>query len=562
MKNLNTLITLLVLSISMLSCSDSNIFLPENNLIPVKSGNKWGYVNSNGKYIINPQFKSASPFKEGLALVKSLGDNSKLGYINTKGEIIIPPRFTSATMFSEGLACVTEDNSAPFYIDKTGKKQIIFKDAEIAFVFTNGLALYAEYVKDKKANNDKLLYGFINKQGNKIINAQYKKAMSFSNGLAAVMNNNNLWGFIDINGKLVINYQFDKVGLFSKDGYAVVYNGELWGVINKNGKFIINPQFDAISDFTDGLNPFLQGEQVGFINNEGKIIINPQFDVAKKFSNNLALVKSSNLWGFIDETGKFVINPQFDKASSFIGDFAIVKSNNKYGFINNKGEYTVNLQFNDVYNGLFYYPSNCEIGLFDFNETYVKSNYVDFPKTIKMIVNSASEDKFNNLNYYSNLLDLGKYLKNLDIAIDTNNISKYTKHYEVKIKNASKDIELKIKAYFINNLIKKKYKKVFSEWGGTYKTEDGYLINRGNHLRKIKYTVYLSGKASSKIKSFVNQIANKFTFMKKEIYDNRIQLINDNYSVNIEWSDNYPIINIYVKFYAKNKSNDIDDILI
>ena len=32
--------------------------------------------------------------------------------------------------------------------------------------------------------------------------------------------------------------------------------------------------------------------------------------------------------------------------------------------------------------------------------------------------------------------------------------------------------------------------------------------------------------------------------------------------VNIEWSDNYPIINIYVKFYAKNKSNDIDDILI
>lgn len=43
-------------------------------LVAVKSGDKWGYIDKTGKYVINPQFDSASPFSDnGLARVE-VGD--------------------------------------------------------------------------------------------------------------------------------------------------------------------------------------------------------------------------------------------------------------------------------------------------------------------------------------------------------------------------------------------------------------------------------------------------------------------------------------------------------
>src|SRR5664279_5183878 len=91
-------------------------------LAPVKMG-RWGYVDAAGKVVINPQFDRAEVFSEGLAVVRlggggggvypydprpfgAFGGGGRYGYINTDGKYIINAQFDDAGKFSGGLASV------------------------------------------------------------------------------------------------------------------------------------------------------------------------------------------------------------------------------------------------------------------------------------------------------------------------------------------------------------------------------------------------------------------------------------------------------------------------
>lgn len=83
---------------------------------------KWGFIDTNGKYAITPQFELVRDFSEGLACVK---DGSKYGYVDKNGKVIIPPKFDKAAEFYDGLAFVIQNeadgNNKWGYINKAGK---------------------------------------------------------------------------------------------------------------------------------------------------------------------------------------------------------------------------------------------------------------------------------------------------------------------------------------------------------------------------------------------------------------------------------------------------------
>ena len=87
--------------------------------------------------------------------------------------------------------------------------------------------------------NDKL--GFINGQGEVIVEPQYEAIYSYHDGLACVRKDKK-WGYIDLNGQYVIAPQFEDVEYF-EEGLASVKMDNKWGFIDKSGKFIIQPQF-------------------------------------------------------------------------------------------------------------------------------------------------------------------------------------------------------------------------------------------------------------------------------------------------------------------------------
>ena len=77
----------------------------KEGLAPAKDGDKYGYINRDGEFIIKPSFFIAEPFCEGLARVKT-GPTSKWGYINTTGSYAFKAKFFDAKDFCDGIARV------------------------------------------------------------------------------------------------------------------------------------------------------------------------------------------------------------------------------------------------------------------------------------------------------------------------------------------------------------------------------------------------------------------------------------------------------------------------
>lgn len=276
-----------------------------SNLFVIKDGGKYGYIDSTGKVVINPQFDYASSFEDGLALVKK---GKKYSFIDKTGKIVIDPPYTLAADFSEGLAMVGN--------------------------FGNG--------KGK--------IGFIDITGKLVIPLQFDSLYSvsmFREGLAKVQVGGK-WGYIDKMGKFVIPPQF-LVGYDFSEGLALVYvNKNQGGFIDKTGKFVFHVQsdFDTSSLFSEGLNTFKDKEEkYGYIDKKGQIIINQQFDFAYPFNEGLGLVSVGQKMGYINRIGDYVISPQFDYAGPFNDGLAPVQIGNKVGYINKKGNIVINMQY-------------------------------------------------------------------------------------------------------------------------------------------------------------------------------------------------------------------------
>jgi hypothetical protein len=81
-------------------------------------------------------------------------------------------------------------------------------------------------------------YGFIDHQGNTVIEPQFDLTDSFSEGLAAVQIAGK-WGYIDTKGQMVISPQPWKSARAFHNGLAyVVTNGNRAGYINRTGKVV------------------------------------------------------------------------------------------------------------------------------------------------------------------------------------------------------------------------------------------------------------------------------------------------------------------------------------
>lgn len=126
----------------------------ENGFASVRNGEKWGFINTEGKEVIPCIYDIVQPFNDGLAAVLK---NNKWGYVNTKGELVIPCIYESAQDFSEGLAAVTKNGKEGF-VNTKGEVAIPLKFEECG-IFSEGLA----YAGDKNGNY------FINTDGEKVI---------------------------------------------------------------------------------------------------------------------------------------------------------------------------------------------------------------------------------------------------------------------------------------------------------------------------------------------------------------------------------------------------------
>lgn len=262
--------------ISSLECED--IGKQSKDLIPVKFKSKWGFVNSEGIWVITPEYDFADNFYSNLARVKK---NNKFGFIDKRGNLIIEFKFLYAGNFFEG-----ED--------------------------------YAPYQCGEEKN---YLFGYINKKGNVIIPCEFQMAYDFRNHVAKARKWD-LYGYISFDSKnktkrILQNFSFRLAGDFG-NFITYVFRDDFFYYISVYGKTIkkLEPHFvPGNFSVTDPLGIFqdLTTGYYGYIDTSINIVIPPIFLEAEEFYLGYAKVIGPSHYQNIDDDSKRIITQYREK---------------------------------------------------------------------------------------------------------------------------------------------------------------------------------------------------------------------------------------------------------
>lgn len=241
-------------------------------------------------------------FSEGMVAIQV---GKKWGYLNSEGKTIVEAKYDKALEFNSDHS-VAKLGSDFYIIDKKGNEtKVDIKGLEDVRRFSEGLAPY-------RANGK---WGFINSAGEIVVSAEFKGVGYLSDGLAWAKNEAGQVGFINTQGEMTIAAKYEAAKDFS-NGVARVKSGT-WTLIDASGNSINPPAADSYGKFSDGLGYAKKNDKVGFIDNSGKWVIEAKFEKVRDFSSGLAAVRENDKWGFVDKTGNWVIKPQFDAVKDF-----------------------------------------------------------------------------------------------------------------------------------------------------------------------------------------------------------------------------------------------------
>jgi hypothetical protein len=140
-------------------------------------------------------------------LIKESYARRTIGYMNRDGKVVIEPKYQMGHDFGEGLAGVRVRSQGSWgFIDRDGR-QVIRPQFEAAGVFADGLCPV------KRSGR----WGYIDTDGEEVIAYQFDEARSFSEGLAAARLGDR-WGYINTSGQWAIEPVFDDFDAYAHPG--------------------------------------------------------------------------------------------------------------------------------------------------------------------------------------------------------------------------------------------------------------------------------------------------------------------------------------------------------
>lgn len=230
--------------------SDASGFLAaglyNGEVFPVKQEDGWQYVTADGSKKIDV---SGLKGCEELGVLNGNIFKAKCkgvyGYYNTALEEIAGG-FEAASSMNEGIGAVYVDGNWKL-LDSEGKQ--IGKEYKDIVINVRDVAYQNErtWVSDDGEN-----YYMVDAAGERIGKETVDASKGFTVPEApAAVARDGKWGFMDNQGNMVIEPKYEDARSFC-NGYAAVKQGGLWGFINAQGDMALEPQFEDVRDFSDG----------------------------------------------------------------------------------------------------------------------------------------------------------------------------------------------------------------------------------------------------------------------------------------------------------------------
>ncbi|MPR34226.1 WG repeat-containing protein [Salmonirosea aquatica] len=315
-------------------------------------------LNSSIGNTIALEFDEFREFSDNLAAVKN---GERWGFINREGKIEIPFIYDKVSNFSESLCSVMKKINDNLIFENTGypndSESINSDHLDGYFAFLEEKDLRRNYWRDEMNRKHTEKWGVIDKDNNIVIPFEFEEIRDFINE-KAIVSSGGSFGVINKLGELVIPCHYSYINICKENDYYFVARGTVdteknnWGYIDNTGVEILSCDYNyEICIFHEHLaRIYIDGKGWGFINKHGEVIIDCRYDDAQSFSQGLAAVSIKGKWGFINQLDQPIIPFIYDRAFWFTNGTSVVERNKKMGAINLDGEIVIPLEYDDVGN--------------------------------------------------------------------------------------------------------------------------------------------------------------------------------------------------------------------
>ncbi|MBK8268048.1 MAG: WG repeat-containing protein [Planctomycetes bacterium] len=272
--------------------------------------------------------------EEPLPVLFSVQVNGKDGYIDKNGRVVIEPKFDQMFTHFVGKYAVASRPGEWLkgYIDRTGNWYIEPKYG-VAYPFREGVAVIAT---DKG-------WGLINENDKFVIEPMHDRTQGFANGVAAI--GTETWAS-QLHRKFAdVGYYYDWI-YFDRTGRVVPEStAKQRRASPKSTRWALGdidvPTLERMFDYYRDIDPAKLNSKWGYVDRTGAFVIKPQFDEAYPFtlSEKVAVVRQNGKFGLIDLAGHWIVAPTIDWGDEVEFGMWRVTKDRKVGYMDMNGKW-------------------------------------------------------------------------------------------------------------------------------------------------------------------------------------------------------------------------------
>lgn len=468
--------------------------------------------------------QAVSVFQEGRALF--LTNSGKCGYIDVNGKVVIEPIYDKASLFYNNSACVykaqNEKYGETFLIDKDGK--IYFKvnpGYHIESLFSEHYVIYSEKIIEKE-----MLYGVLNESEEYAVTIDEEKSCD------------------------IFNEQGEKIPNTVKK-YGEIFAEQIdedksYGILNEQGEKILKAakKYREIKSSYKNCVVFKnRSEEYGLMDKEGDVVIRPKYNYLKAL-DDLLIYSENDKYGLVSYKGDKICDAIYNEILPF-------QLNNKYTYALDNNEWIlIDKNGKDIHKNSFYYVSGSEYIEYpsltvmksltpSWYDLLVESDYVDVQAEVDKVMKLVKEDgSIDKLSYNTTPVEFAN-IYDIDYKASDLKDEKWMSQSLKSGKFIRPSLSVKYNANVITPNYERKWKE--SYWGGGHWENEvtGYSYNNDVQIETFRFYLEPTGKLVDRKQDMFDAVCQ---WMKTSGYTKLSTNNNNEERISVYWEKKTPFI--------------------
>lgn len=302
--------------------------ITSKDYVVVFENNKWGVIDSNGNYVIDPSYEEmiTIPNSKNDVFLCIYDVNYETGEYKTK--VLNSKNEEIFTQYEQIEAISNKDN--------------------------NNNVWYEENVLKVKKDGK---YGIINLAGKELTSCEYDNivAMEGIKNTLKVTKDGKM-GILDNEGKTILGAQYTDVinlGKDNKEGFIIKAENGKYGIVDYSNQVVLEAKYDEIAKEIYGNDMYVvkqAGKQI-LVKKDGTEVINTGYDeikeILKNVDNGFVFIKNGK-YGIMKTTGEVTIPAEYEELKEAKSGLLIAKQNGKYGIIDTQKTTKVELTYQSI----------------------------------------------------------------------------------------------------------------------------------------------------------------------------------------------------------------------